>query len=88
MPFQAGNKHGKGRKQKLENATIWLKSELEKEGVDITKLLAAAVIARDFDMIEALTRLLPHIANKPKETHALDGISGLVVKEFKAEEPK
>jgi hypothetical protein len=50
--------------------------------------LAKAIRARDIELINALARLAPHIANKPKEHLGLEGIEGLVVSEFKSEKPK
>lgn len=87
MPFQKGNKGGPGRKSGSKNKqTLWVLEELKKKGVDYTLELANAIKKGDIDMINALARLAPHIANRPKEHLGLEGIEGLVVKEFKPED--
>jgi hypothetical protein len=88
MPFQKGNKFAPGRKKGSKNAqTLWVLESLKKEGVDYTKVLANAIQAHDIEMINALARLAPHIANRPKEHLGVEGIEGLVVKEYK-DKPK
>jgi hypothetical protein len=88
VPFQKGNKLSPGRKAGIKNKqTVWVLEELKKQGVDYTKELAKAIIAHDVEWVNALARLAPHIANKPKEHLGLEGIEGLVVKEL-PEEPK
>jgi len=83
MPFQKGNKLSPGRKPGAKNkTTVWVLEELKKEGVDYTKELAKAIKERDIELLNALSRLAPHIANRPKETMGLEGIEGLVVKEL------
>lgn len=61
---------------------------LKEKGIDYTQKLAEAIESRDIEMINALARLAPHIANKPKETHGLEGIETLVIKELPADKPK
>ena len=81
--FTKGNKFGKGRKPGNKNkTTVWVLEELKKEGVDYTKELAKAIKERDIELLNALARLAPHIANKPKEHVGLEGIEGLVIKEM------
>jgi hypothetical protein len=83
MPFQKGNKLGPGRKKGSKNAqTLWVLESLKKEGVDYTKVLAKAITDRDIDLINALARLAPHIANRPKEHTTLEGIESLVIREL------
>lgn len=87
MPFQKGNKFGPGRKSGSKNhQTVWVLEELKKEGVNYTKKLAEAIMARDIELINALARLAPHIANRPKEHLGVEGIEGLVIKEHKPKE--
>ena len=89
MPFEKGNKLGSaGRRKGSKNKqTVWVLEELKREGVDYTKELARAIKNRDIELLNALARLAPHIANRPKEHVGLEGIEGLVVTEFK-EKPK
>ena len=89
MPFQKGNKLSPGRKRgSLSKTTVWVLEELKKKGVDYAQKLADAISKRDIEMINALARLAPHIANRPKEHLGLEGIEGLVVTEFKPDKPK
>ena len=84
MPFQKGNTHATGRKRGSKNKqTVWVLEELKREGVDYTKELARAIKMRDIEWVNALVRLAPHIANRPKEHLGLEGIEGLVIKEYK-----
>lgn len=89
MPFQKGNKLGSGRKTGSKNKqTVWVLEELKKEGVNYTKILAKAILDKDWEAVNTLSKLAPHIANKPKEHLGLEGIEGLVVKELKDDKPK
>lgn len=54
--------------------------ELKKQGVDYGQVLAKAIQEHDTDMINALARIAPHIANKPKGSLELEGIESLVIK--------
>lgn len=84
MPFQKGNKFASGRKPGSKNKqTVWVLEELKREGVDYTKELAKAIREKDIEWVNALVRLAPHIANRPKEHLGLEGIEGLVIKEYK-----
>ena len=81
MPFLKGNKAAKGRKAGSKNkTTVWVLEELKKKGVDYTAKLAQAIQERDIEMINALARLAPHIANRPKENLGLEGVESLVIK--------
>lgn len=81
MPFQKGNKLSKGRKSGSKNKqTVWVLEELKREGVDYVKMLADALRNKDIELINALARIAPHIANKPKEHLGLEGIEGLIIK--------
>lgn len=83
MPFQKGNRLSSGRKRGSKNKqTVWVLEELKREGVDYTKELAKAIKGHDVEWVNALVRLAPHIANKPKEHLGLEGIEGIVIKEL------
>lgn len=89
MPFKKGNKMGKGRKPGTKNKqTIWVLEELKREGVDYTKELAKAINSHDVEWVNALVRLAPHLANRPKENLGVEGIEGLVIKQLPDEKPK
>ena len=86
MAFRKGNKFGPGRKKGSKNKqTVWVLEELKREGVDYTKELANAIRTHDIEMVNALARIAPHIANRPKEHMGLEGIEKLVVTELKEE---
>lgn len=80
--FDPRRGEGRGRKPRTTPQTVWVLESLKKKGVDYTQKLADAINTRDIEMINALARLAPHIANKPKETHGIEGIEGLVIKEL------
>ena len=85
--FQKGNKYSKGRKPGSKSKqTVWVLEELKKEGVNYTKMLADALREKNIELINALARLAPHIANKPRENLSVEGIEGLVITEHKPEE--
>jgi hypothetical protein len=50
--------------------------------------LAKAIREKDIEWVNALVRLAPHIANRPKEHLGLEGIEGLVIKELGENKPK
>jgi hypothetical protein len=86
VPFQKNNKLGRGRPKKSPE-TIWVLESLKKEGVDYTKVLADAIRTQNVNMINALARLAPHIANKPKIVAELEGVDSLVIKRLE-DKPK
>lgn len=80
MSFQKGNKHSKGRKPGSKNKqTLWVLEDLKKEGIDYIKVMADSIRSHDIEMLNALARLAPHIANRPKESLGLEGIEGIVI---------
>lgn len=84
--FEPGHKkHGGRPKGKPNKQTVWVLEELKKKGVDYSAKLVEAINARDFDMLDRLIKLAPHIANRPTEHVGMEGIDGLVVKEYKEE---
>jgi hypothetical protein len=88
--FQPGNSHSSGRKKGSKNkpVTVWMLESLAKKGYDFEKELVAGLKNRDFEMLDRLIKLAPHIANRPKETVGMEGIEGLVIKEFKEDDTK
>ena len=78
MPFAKGNKAARNRKPKVRT-TVWVLEELSKKGVDYTQILADAIKNRDFELLDRLAKLAPHIANRPRETMGIEGIDGLVI---------
>jgi hypothetical protein len=62
-----GRKTG-GRKKGVPNkTTLKFRELLAEEGVEVEKQLAAAILARDVEMIEVLTKLLPYLTPRLKE---------------------
>lgn len=85
--FKPGHKKTAGRKKGSPNkTTVWVLEALKKRGYNYEKELVEALQKRDFDMVDRLIKLAPHIANRPTEHVGMEGVEGLVVKEYT--EPK
>lgn len=87
--FEPGHKKHGGRAKGTPNkTTVWVLDALKNRGYNYEKELVDALNKRDFEMVDRLIKLAPHIANKPKETVGMEGIEGLVVKEYKEPDQK
>lgn len=86
MPFQKGNKLGKGRAKGTPNKrTIWLLESLHANGFDYEAVLARLLKSgkpEDMKLAELLIRMAPHIANAPKQDITLDGVETLVINRY------
>lgn len=89
MPFAKGNQYGKanaGKPKQTSKRTIWLLESLKENGFDYEKTLVKALKAGDFKLAELLVRMVPHIANAPKQDITLDGIETLVINRYKSKD--
>lgn len=90
MPFQKGNIHANNRKgKKLEpKKTIWLLESLQEHGFDYERVLvsflnkAATGDRHALDMAHLLVKLVPHLANAPKQDVGINNIETLVINRF------
>jgi hypothetical protein len=88
MPFRKGNQLGKANKGKPKQPskrTIWLLESLKENGFDYEKVLARLLRSgkpEDMKLAELLVRMVPHIANAPKQDINLDGIETLVINRY------
>ena len=85
MPFQKGNTLGKANKGKPKQSskrTLWLLESLQEHGFDYEAVLVKALKAGDFKLAELLVRMVPHIANAPKQDITLDGVETLVINRY------
>ena len=91
MPFRAGNQYGKANKGKPKQSrrTIWLLESLKENGYDYEKMLsqflgrAAKGDKMAYDMAALLVKMVPHIANAPKQDVSIDGVETLVINRYK-----
>ena len=90
MPFVKGNQLGKanlGRKKEPKK-TIWLLESLQEHGYDyeatLVKFLdkAAKGDRHALEMAHLLVKLVPHMANAPKQDVGINQIDTLVINRF------
>ena len=85
MPFKKGNSYGKanaGKPKQASKRTLWLLESLQEHGFDYEAVLVKALKAGDFKLAELLVRMVPHIANAPKQDIDLNGIETLVINRY------
>lgn len=96
MPFSKGNQLGKanlGRK-KESRKTIWLMESLAEHGYNYEAMLvkfldkAAHGDKMAYDMAALLVKLVPHLANAPKNDVNVNQIETLVINRFDSKEPQ
>lgn len=92
MPFSKGNQLGKanlGRKKESKK-TIWLMESLAEHGYNYEAMLvsflqkAAKGDRLALDMAHLLVKLVPHMANAPKQDVGINQIETLVINRFEA----
>jgi len=92
MPFQKGNQLGKknlGRKKESKK-TIWLMESLAEHGYNYEAMLvrflerAAKGDRLALDMAHLLIKMVPHMANAPKQDVGINQIETLVINRFEA----
>jgi hypothetical protein len=89
MPFKAGNQYGKanaGKPKQSSKRTIWLLESLKEHGYDYEAMLVKLLKSdnpKDLKLAELLIRMVPHIANAPKQDITLDGVETLVINRYK-----
>jgi len=90
MPFMKGNQLGKknlGRKKESKK-TLWVLESLQEHGFDFEATLvkfldrAAKGDRHALDMAHLLVKLVPHIANAPKQDVGINQIETLVINRF------
>jgi hypothetical protein len=89
MPFKKGNQFGKanaGKPKQPSKRTLWLLESLQEHGFDYEATLVKALKAGDFKLAELLIRMVPHIANQPKQDIDINGIETLVVNRYRPEQ--
>lgn len=87
--FDTGHKRSGGRKKGTPNkTTVWVLEALKKRGYNYEKELVEALQKRDFDMVDRLIKLAPHIANRPTEHVGMEGVDTLVIKEYQEPKPE
>lgn len=92
MPFQKGNQLGKANAGKKREAkkTIWVLESLQEHGYDFEAVLvkflglAAKGDRHALEMAHLLVKLVPHIANAPKNDVGINQIETLVINRFDA----
>lgn len=89
MPFEKGHKKIGGRvKGEPAKKTLWLLESLTEHGFDyesmLSKFLAKAAQGdrHALDMAHLLVKLVPHIANAPKQDVGINQIETLVINRF------
>jgi hypothetical protein len=88
MPFKKGNKLGKanaGKSRQSSKRTIWLLESLKEHGYDYESMLVKLLKSsdpHDIKLAELLIRMVPHIANAPKQDVTLDGVETLVINRY------
>lgn len=95
MPFDKGNQLGKANlgRRKESKKTIWLMESLQEHGYDyeamLVKFLAKAATGDRLalDMAHLLVKLVPHLANAPKQDVGTTQIETLVINRFEASKP-
>jgi len=92
MPFAKGNQLGKANKgrKKEQPKTIWLLQSLAANGVNLEEMLAKALLKaargdrQATDLAHLLAKMLPHVANAPKQDVGINQIETLVINRFEA----
>lgn len=92
MPFKKGNQLGKQNlgKRKESKKTIWLMESLQEHGFDYEAVLvkflnlASKGDRHALEMAHLLVKLVPHIANAPKQDTGINQIETLVINRFDA----
>src|SRR5262245_26311526 len=87
MPFEKGNAHAGNRlgKRKDPRKTVWILESLQEHGYDYEKMLvqflerAAHGDKMAYDMAALLVKLVPHLANAPKNDVGVLAIDTLVI---------
>lgn len=96
MPFSKGNTLGKanlGRKKDTKK-TLWLLESLQEQGFDYERTLvkflerAAKGDRLALDMAHLLVKMIPHLANAPKNDVNVNQIETLVINRFDSKEPQ
>lgn len=94
MPFEKGRAKTGGRvKGEASKKTIWLLESLTEHGFDyeamLVKFLAKAAQGdtHALNMSHLLVKLVPHLANAPKNDYNVNQIDTLVINRFEAKEP-
>jgi hypothetical protein len=98
MPFVKGNQLGKANKGRKKETpkTVWLLQSLQENGVNLQELLAKSILKAShgdrqaMDLAHLLAKLIPHVANAPKNDVGTMEIETLVINRFEAgkEAPK
>lgn len=92
MPFLKGNQLGKanaGRKKEPKK-TIWLLESLQEHGFDYEAVLVKFLTLASkgdrhaLEMAHLLVKLVPHLANAPKQDVGINQIDTLVINRFDA----
>lgn len=86
MPFKKGNQLGRANKGKPRQSkkTIWLLESLKENGYDYERMLAQFLRDKEYKMAELLIRMVPHIANAPKQDVSIEGVETLVINRYKS----
>lgn len=91
--FPSGHPKYGGKKKGVNKQTVWVLESLREKGVDYTQMLADALKRAEagdeyaLGLVNALAKLAPHIANKPKEVVGMEGIEGLVITPYEEKKP-
>lgn len=94
--FQKGNKLGSANKGKKKDQakTIWLLESLKDNGFDYEKMLvrfmekAAKGDKMAYDMAALLIKMVPHIAQAPKNEQGTTHIDTLVINRYDGKKPE
>ena len=90
MPFAKGNQLGKANKGRRRESpkTVWILQSLMEHGFDYEAVLvkflnkAATGDRHALDMAHVLIKLVPHLANAPKNDAGVTQIETLVINRF------
>ena len=91
MPFAKGNQLGKanaGRKRDTSKKTVWIMESLREQGYDYERTLvgflerAAKGDKLAYDMAALLIKLVPHLANAPKNDAGTVQVETLVINRY------
>lgn len=98
MPFQKGHAYHPVRNPRSKK-TVWIMESLKENGYDYEKMLVkflrdavgaetAAERAKAYDMAALLIKLVPHLANAPKQDAGTTQIETLVIQRLEAPRPQ
>ena|ERR1700682_918516 len=95
MPFKAGNQLGKKNLGRRKNhaKTLWLLESMSEKGFDFESKLVTLLekaIKGDRVALEAahlLVKLVPHVANAPKNDAGVNQIETLVINRYMVDSP-